>query len=73
MKIADDVHHYDVLGGGRVLLLNDYSMDKYKGQLCLYSGRKLETLDDDVVCVLQQTGQYVSLYGYWSYDAEYEE
>ncbi len=73
VKIADDVHHYDVLGGGRVLLLNDYSMDKYKGQLCLYSGRKLETLDDDVVCVLQQTGQYVSLYGYWSYDAEYEE
>lgn len=52
VQIADDVHDYSVIGKEKLLVLNDYSMSRYKGDLYLYNKKKLTPLDEDVVCIL---------------------
>lgn len=52
VKIADDVHEFELLPNGSVLYLNDYSQKYCRGTLYLYKSGKSEKIDEDVVCIL---------------------
>ncbi|MCD7836516.1 MAG: zinc-ribbon domain-containing protein [Lachnospiraceae bacterium] len=66
VKIADDVHDFELLENGNVLVLDNYSLSKYRGELHLYTGSKLKAMDDDVVCILGSNADYVrSIYYYY--------
>ena len=69
VKIADDVHDYSVMADGRVLYLNDYSLNYYKGELHEWHNGKTKKIDDDVVYIIHiYDGKYRRLI---IYDASY--
>lgn len=53
MKVSDDVFDYCVLPNGKILYLTDYSTNRFKGELHMYSNGKTEKVDDDVVAVFK--------------------
>lgn len=54
-KIADDVHanNYVVTADGRILYLQDYSREHYRGELYEWNNGEKRKLDDDVTYILQ--------------------
>jgi len=56
VKVADDVHDFEVAPDGRILYLYDYSLNHYKGELYQWQGKEPEKIDDDVVCIIPIIG-----------------
>lgn len=52
VKVSDDVYDCQYTPDGEVLYLKDYSLEKYKGELYIFSGKKSEKVDDDVVAIV---------------------
>ncbi|NLK39123.1 MAG: zinc ribbon domain-containing protein [Clostridiales bacterium] len=52
VKVADDVHSYDIKSGGEILYLKDYSNIYNMGDFFLYRKGKSTKLDDDVVAII---------------------
>lgn len=49
VKIDDDIISFKPLEGGKVAYLQDYNLDKYRGDLCIWiSEKKQYKIDDDV-------------------------
>ncbi|MCM1113422.1 MAG: zinc-ribbon domain-containing protein [Muribaculum sp.] len=66
VKVADDVFAYSLVGNKKAVVLGNYSMSKYRGELYLYTNNKLKTMDDDVVCILSPDSNVMgmSIYQY---------
>ncbi|MCM1541273.1 MAG: zinc-ribbon domain-containing protein [Blautia sp.] len=58
VAIAEDVHDYYVIGEKEVLVLNDYNLNRYEGDLYLYDRKKLKAIDEDVVCIVKPSLSY---------------
>ena len=66
VKVADDVYDYLLMGDDRILLLSNYSTNRYKGELYLFAKNKLNMLDDDVVCFIRPgSSSKGNIYSYW--------
>ena len=46
--IADDVYAYSALPDGEILILTEYNRDKERGDLLLYDGESVKTVDQDI-------------------------
>lgn len=64
-KIADDVHDFDLTGGGDILYLYDYSSNYYTGTLYSYNKGNPKKIDDDVIALIPVADGPVIKGGYY--------
>lgn len=52
VKIADDVHSYEITPNDEIMYLYDYSANRKKGELYNYKNKKAKKIDEDVVAIV---------------------